>query len=118
VAVFVPCPERIFTLQPPQSVKPGNVNVRFSFFSRMNQPRMFLALAAVLWTTTYSALALLWPTGTTPGTGRIFVSWMPAWAVPAVASDSAMTATSMERFYMVTPYVPEAPPSTASVSRP
>lgn len=57
--MFEPCPEWIFTLHPPQSVKPGNVKVRLSFFSRMNQPRMFLALAAVLWTTTYSAFASL-----------------------------------------------------------
>jgi hypothetical protein len=66
VAVFVPCPERIRTLQPPQSLNPGNVKVRLSFFSRMNKPR---SLAAVFLTTTYSAFAVLWPTGTVPGLG-------------------------------------------------
>jgi hypothetical protein len=65
----VPCPERIRTLQPPQSLNPGNVKVRLSFFSRMNQPRRFLGLAAVFLTTTYSAFAVLWPTGTVPGLG-------------------------------------------------
>jgi hypothetical protein len=48
VALFVPFPERIFTPQPPQSVKAGNVNVRLSFFSRMNQPQALRLVRGVL----------------------------------------------------------------------